>query len=225
MVARVELRLIQKEHLRVAPVSAKRLRHRISRAEELRENLRVGRRDRIIGIDEIEGDLPGVGVNRHLDAVPYVVHHARLGSHRLGIGIVLAMGIGVEQPDDPSVHDHRVGILIIPEHRRNRLSSITKRSIEEDTAVGGERRRKQQLRAAEARRQQRTAQQTSQAYAIRPLIARVRIGVTLREIKLVLRRVHHGVIVSPLSEIDLGPVDLQHSLRADGRDVTNDQLG
>ena len=88
------------------------------RGEHPAEGLLVRLDDGVLRIHHVEGHLAGVGVDQHLDRVADVVEvlvepaaaGQGAGVGVLRIGIVVAGGVGVLDPVDVPVEQHRVGI-------------------------------------------------------------------------------------------------------------------
>ncbi len=92
VVGGVHIRLVQKQRLRVAPVLAQHLRHRLRRFEEVGEDARIGGGDGVIRVDQIKVNLACIGVDGDFDAVADVVDAAE----RFGVGEVVRPGVGIE---------------------------------------------------------------------------------------------------------------------------------
>ncbi len=99
--------------------------HLRRRGEHPGEGLLVGPDDRVARVHDVEGHLAGVGVDQHLDRVADVVEGLVEAAARgqgagvgvLGVGVVVGGGVGVLDPVDLPVEQHRIRVGVEAEER------------------------------------------------------------------------------------------------------------
>ena len=109
VVGAVDRELGREQLERIAQVPAQALGHRRQVAEQFGHGRPVGPDDRVVGLDDIEGDIAVVGVDHDLQGIADVVVGVEIG---LRVGIGLGNRIGVLDPIEPAPIDREVGIVV-----------------------------------------------------------------------------------------------------------------
>ena len=162
VVRRELLRLDIEKVARIADVCLQPGRHLAERLEEPWENGSVRIGDRVLAVDLVEGRGPRIGVDDHLDGVPYVVDVRQRTAilHRRGptVRVVIGGGEPIEDPVDLAVDDHDVGILVELQEGRQNRDPVLDRPVEEHLGLRGQLWADQNVDIAEADGERQFAQ-------------------------------------------------------------------
>ena len=166
------------------------------------------------GVVDVEPDRPVVGVDDGLDAVADVVGVPRQAAvagqldvvaDALGVRVAARRGVGVDDPQDPPVDDHRVRVAVVGEERRQLRQPVADVADPEHLRRVVDRAGAEHVVVEEGQRERRPAHERRHLHAGR---ADVVLGLAARAGPLALRRPGDGVAGQAGAEVQLGPRQL-----------------
>ncbi len=209
--------------------------------EELGERLLVGPDDRVLGVDDVQGDGAVVGVDHGLHRVAGVVERPPPqaaaavdagGVGLLGVREVVRGGVGVEDVLELPVHEDHVGVVVVGEERGHRLGPGGDVALEEHLRVAGDVARQQRVGVTEAQGEGELAHEAlgprTDPHAVGALVGGGHVLVAaVLVVDLGPLAAHDHVARLVLAEVDAGPLvgDLGQVRGGLDRDVLGHQCG
>ena len=154
VIRRVHRRLNREERLRVADVPAKIRGHVAHGPEQRREDAPVGGGNRILRIGEVERRRAVVRIHHDLHGVADVVDVVRGGRR---VRILVRVGVGVLDPEQPPAGEHEIRVGVVREKRRDHPHALVDPAVEQDAAVVGDVVAEEDLLGAEPHRERSLA--------------------------------------------------------------------
>ena len=135
VVGGIHLRLHVEEVDRMAKMRAQRSGELVQWPEHAREHGVPGARNRLIGIDQVEGNAAVIGVDHGLDRIAQVVAHPL---EMLRVGESIGDGVAVEYPEQTPLVDDHVGVPVEPQEGRDLVDPLDDVSVDQHPGFGGE---------------------------------------------------------------------------------------
>ncbi|GBD30465.1 hypothetical protein HRbin32_01570 [bacterium HR32] len=172
------------------------------------------------GVKDVEADTPVVGVHHRLHRVPDVVG----GSCGLRVRVAVAGGVGVHDPEQPTLRHHHVRVPVVAQEGSEPPHPVGDGPVEQDTAVGREVCGQEDPRLPEPGGERQAPEPAVQRDATLSAVAGGDVLVPARVVELRDPGADDGVIAGELSEVDLGPVHPQLGDLRPRREVPQPQL-
>ena len=198
--------------LRVPEVGPQLGLHQVAVGEHAGEGLGVGLHDGVVGVDDVEGHLAVVGVDDDLHRVAHVVEPGPVevaaggdpGRVRpLGVREATGGGVGVVDPLDLAVEQHRVGVGVEAEEGGRLAHPFVDVADVDRPRLGGHQAGDERVHVAEAQGQRRPPHEGVHPH---PAVAGVDGGVVgavgVGVVDLLLLGLDDGVAVDALAVVD-----------------------
>ncbi len=223
MISLVYFRLHLVQINRIAHMGPEAVGHLLQGLVHPREYAGEGVYYRIGRVSHIKVKVSGIGITGYFNRIAQIiVAHA---VKRLGIGIAVAGGIGVQYPEQFSlVVNYYIGITVKAEIRSNFLSTLKNIAVHQYLAVVIYLSRKRHLVIFENPAEDQPATERIDLKSIFSFIIGIYVSISGRIIEFFLLGVNNHIIVSALAEIYLGTFYLQGSTKA-GRNVLDKEIG
>src|SRR6185437_12950 len=194
--------------------------------KQRREHVAVRLQDGVLGVEDVHVHGAVIGIDGDLDAVADVVHLLAVNGDRLGVGVLIAGGVGVDHPEQVAMAvDDQVGIGIVAEEWRQRLDPVHDLAVHEQAGGGGEVVGEEDVGVVlfdgGGHAQRRMAEDDAGGAGVVGVAVVVAFGV----IELVLLGVDEDAAGGVLAEVEAGAGDLKVGEGAGGRGVLEDEVG
>ncbi len=208
MVGGKDLRLDVEENFRVPEVGGDTGRNIGDRGKEVIEDpsIRIG--DGIRRCRAVEGGRAVVGVHNDFDAVAKVVDAPRGGC----IGVAIGRRVGVQNPEEPTLVDHDVGIGIKGEEGRDGLRPFNDAATQQDPRVVRNRPAEEHVAILQMRGQDQPGEEISGPDGAAPSTGvSTRLSDLTESRELLLICTDDDPVAWPLPKVDFGPFDGQRA--------------
>ncbi len=206
VVRSVDLSLHVEEADRMAKMCAQRRGKIVQRSDHARKHSAPGARNRLLGVDHVEGDVAVVGVDHGLDWVAQVVAHPR---EVLRVGESIGNGVAVEYPEQAPLVDDHVRVRVKSEKGRHLSDALGDVSVDQHPGVSGEVVGEQHLEIERECGDQQPPPQALERDSTFAIIGGEDVLVALGIIELLLAGIDEDVVCRHLTEVDLRTAHLE----------------
>ena len=209
MITPVHNRLYAEHVLRVAQVDTERLRHLFHGNKEVGENCHVCLYQGVIGLGDVEGNTPVISVYNHLNAVADVVE----STDWLGIWIAAGGSVCVLNPEQTTVDNHHIGVVVQREERRQVVHAFLDITVVQHVAFRSKFATDKEIKIAELPGIYQSSEKSVEAHAAVAFVAPVDILIAAGIIELLRIRLDDYVVVRLFAVINLGALYLKDTHR------------